>query len=499
MTRKNQLLCACALTAGLAVSAPAQANDNVMVVFDGSNSMWGQIDGTAKIEIARSVMDNLLGDWTADRQVGLMAYGHRRRGDCTDIELLVEPGAETRAAILERINAITPTGKTPLTDAVEQAATALSYTDQPATVVLISDGLESRERDPCALAEALEKGGVGFTAHVVGFGLGGSEDTASLSCIAEKTGGQYLSASNAEQLGQALSAVGTAVAEAPEPEPVPEPEPEPDLPEVTVTAPATTLIGSIFGVSWTPVVSDKDYVTIVPAGAEEGTRGNSILSRDGTEGELRAPADTGLYEVRYLDRDTGKTLGATSVELTEPKVTITAPDTALTGEAISVSWTGTVDGGDYLTVVPMGAEDGARGAYIIVRDDDRATLKYPEETGFYEVRYLLREGLKTLASHRVEVLPADAALERGASLNAPDSAAPGAQIEVGWSVESDSADQRITLAKADQAIFTWIEAVKISGDPPVRMTLPDEAGIYELRFLDVSNQQVLARKVIKVE
>ena len=89
--------------------------------------MWGQIDGTAKIEIARDVMENLLGEWTDTREVGLMVYGHRRRGDCTDIEMLVQPNAGAGSDILDRINAITPTGKTPLTDAVEQAATALSY------------------------------------------------------------------------------------------------------------------------------------------------------------------------------------------------------------------------------------------------------------------------------------------------------------------------------------------------------------------------------------
>ena len=255
---------------GVAVGSAAAANENVMVVFDGSNSMWGQIDGVAKIEIARGVMDNLLGKWTAEREVGLMAYGHRRRGDCTDIETLVQPGAAARDDILARINAITPTGKTPLTDAVEQAAIALSYTDKPATVVLISDGLESCERDPCALAAALEKGGVEFTAHVVGFGLGGDEDTASLSCIAEETGGEFISASNADELGAALSAVGTAVAEAPEPEPVvePEPEPEPELPEVVLAGPATAVTGSEFKVSWAPVLKN-DYITIVPVGTDE--------------------------------------------------------------------------------------------------------------------------------------------------------------------------------------------------------------------------------------
>ena len=141
-----------ALAGGLTFAAPVSAaEENVMIVFDGSNSMWGQIDGTAKIEIARDVMENLLGEWTETRKVGLMAYGHPRRGDCTDMETIVVPGTGTRAEILDRIGAITPTGKTPLTSAVEQAATDLSYTDTPATVVLISDGLESCERDPCAL------------------------------------------------------------------------------------------------------------------------------------------------------------------------------------------------------------------------------------------------------------------------------------------------------------------------------------------------------------
>ena len=203
------------LLGGLACAAPASAvsEDNVMIVFDGSNSMWGQIEGVAKIEIARNVMDHLLGDWTQQRHVGLMAYGHRRQGDCADIETLVAPDTETRTQILDRIGGITPTGKTPLTGAIEQAATSLSYTDTPATVILISDGLESCNRDPCALAETLEKRGVSFTAHVVGFGLGDT-DASALSCIADNTGGQYFSAGNADELSDALTAVGSAVGRA---------------------------------------------------------------------------------------------------------------------------------------------------------------------------------------------------------------------------------------------------------------------------------------------
>src|SRR5690606_33022457 len=77
-----------AATAGLLAlsvgAAPAGARD-VMVVYDASGSMWGQIDGTAKIEIARQVMADLVAGWPADINLGLVAYGHRHEGRCDDI------------------------------------------------------------------------------------------------------------------------------------------------------------------------------------------------------------------------------------------------------------------------------------------------------------------------------------------------------------------------------------------------------------------------------
>ena len=498
MRRIANSLTALVLAGGTVGALPnPAAAENVMIVFDGSNSMWGQIDGTAKIEIARNVMDNLLGEWVDTRDVGLMAYGHRRRGDCTDIEILVQPGQDTRAGILDRIGTITPTGRTPLTSAIEQAATTLSHTDEPATVVLISDGVESCDRDPCAVSQALEQAGIGFTAHVVGFGLGDA-DAGALSCIAENTGGQYLSARNADELGQALSAVGTAVAAAPEPTPEPEPEPEPTY-DVALTAPATALAGSAFEVSWTGAISGNDYITVVPMGADEGTRENHFRVRDYDAKDLRAPSETGLYEVRYVLDEGRRTLASQQIEVTEPEVTLTAPAEIRAGSSISVTWTGTVSGSDYVTIVPMGTDEGARETHFRVRDNSEDSFAAPDQTGFYEIRYVLDEGRRTLASQPIEVLAADAALEQGASLDAPDSAAAGSTITVGWEVEAESADQRITIARADQAIFTWETAVRLEGQSPLEITLPDDPGGYELRLLDLVEQEVLARKPIQVE
>ncbi len=675
----SPILLSLGVTLGATLGAgQATAADDVMVVFDGSNSMWGQIDGTAKIEIARDAIGNLTAELDAGTNVGLMAYGHRRRGDCSDIEVVLPPAPLDRDAFLEQIAQITPTGKTPLTDAVEQAAEALSFRDRPATVLLISDGLESCDRDPCALAETLSRTGVDFTAHVVGFGLGADADTASLACIAEETGGRFLAADDAATLSTALSTVGAEVAQtpvAPEPEPEPEPEPGPQvtitapetvtqgadfalswdptgdnprdyvtivamgaddgvsgdyarvgdeseanltapadtglyelryMPEdedtplgraaievveadVTVSAPETVLAGALFDASWTGTVHPRDYVTIVPMGSDDNVSGSyfRVGGGDGTD-DLQAPAETGLYEVRYVLNEGKRVMARTPIEVTEPEMTVSAPETVLAGALFDASWTGTVHPRDYVTIVPMGSDDNVSGSYFRVGGGDGTDdLQAPAETGLYEVRYVLNEGKRVmartsievmepettvsapeqvrigeslriewtgavhprdyvtlvprgsdpdtsgdyqrvgtesqadlaapdapglyevrdvlnegkrvLARTPVEVLAEDAQLSTGVTLEAPDTASPGTEIEVSWTGGPDSDDQRITLARGGQAIFTWVIAVGIDGPPPVRLTLPDEPGLYELRYLDVSGQEVLSRKPIQIE
>ena len=77
----------------LAVSTTGAAAANMLFILDGSNSMWGQVDGVAKIETAKNVLGDLLADLPQDTKVGLMAYGHRAEGDCNDVETLAGIGA----------------------------------------------------------------------------------------------------------------------------------------------------------------------------------------------------------------------------------------------------------------------------------------------------------------------------------------------------------------------------------------------------------------------
>jgi Ca-activated chloride channel family protein len=211
-----------ALLAQAVLAAPLLAEGKSIIVLDASGSMWGQIEGRAKLEIAREALGSVLAGLPAETELGLMAYGHREKGSCEDIELVVPPAQGTAQAITDAANAMKFLGKTPLTESVRRAASELKSTEEKATVILITDGIETCEADPCALGAELEASGVDFTAHVVGFGLT-AEEGATVACLAENTGGKYIEAKDAGSLVEALK-TAVAVVE-PEPEPAPDPEP----------------------------------------------------------------------------------------------------------------------------------------------------------------------------------------------------------------------------------------------------------------------------------
>lgn len=202
------------------MATAAHAADRVIVILDASGSMWAQIDGKPKLEIARESLRTVLQSVPGDEEIGFMAYGHREKGSCSDIELIVPPATGTAGAITTAADNMKFLGKTPLTAAVKQAAEALRYTEDKAKVILITDGLETCGGDPCALGRELKAAGVDFTADVVGFGLT-AEEGRQVACLAENTGGKYIQASDEAALKEALAETVAAPAPAPEPPPAP--------------------------------------------------------------------------------------------------------------------------------------------------------------------------------------------------------------------------------------------------------------------------------------
>ena len=183
----------CFLVLGLALSfSPSAARGSasgddtpvsIMFILDASGSMWGQIDGKSKIEIAKRVMTNLILDLPEHAETGLVAYGHRRKGDCEDVEELVPLQPIDTALLTERIQAINPKGMTPITLSVEKTAETLRAVEDETIIILVSDGKETCGGDPCALVRELKTAGIKFTMHVIGFDVT-DEERSQLECMA---------------------------------------------------------------------------------------------------------------------------------------------------------------------------------------------------------------------------------------------------------------------------------------------------------------------------
>lgn len=321
----QKLALAAAMVLATTGAALTQDAGRSIIVLDGSGSMWGQIDGRPKLEIAREALGQVLKDIPAETQLGLMAYGHRTKGECTDIELMVPPAQGTGAAIAEAAAKMQFLGKTPLSDAVRMAAGELRSTEEKATVILITDGIETCNADPCALGTELEASGVDFTAHVVGFGLTADEGK-QVACLAENTGGQYIEAKDAGALKQALT---TVVQAEPAPQPEPEPEKQPAL--------AANFTPKLFLVAGGPEVAHEEGQAweLYKINAD-GSQGEWVQTE---YGQAKVMVEPGTY--RLLVR-LGDAYGQTDVTLAADAVS--APEIVLNAGQVILHPKGSAEG-----------------------------------------------------------------------------------------------------------------------------------------------------------
>ncbi|HMQ48272.1 MAG TPA: VWA domain-containing protein [Saprospiraceae bacterium] len=203
------LLLASCCWLGFALAQPT--SKNVLIVLDASGSMWGKMGNSTKIAVARTALSDLLDQLPNDTQLGLIAYGHRQKGDCNDIEWLFPFGQLDKTAVIAKVNALNPVGKTPITSSLKMALESVKSTGNNTTIILVSDGLETCDADPCQAVQVAYDQQLPFVLHVIGFGLE-EESAAQLECIAQAGEGQYFDVKEADQLIQALDqAVDTPV------------------------------------------------------------------------------------------------------------------------------------------------------------------------------------------------------------------------------------------------------------------------------------------------
>jgi Ca-activated chloride channel homolog len=365
---------------------PANSAMNYMLVVDSSGSMWGQINGVAKRDIAREAIKTLTTQQPKLANAGLIAYGHRKANDCSDIEVLRSPNATT-PSIAELVDKLQPLGKTPMTNAVQEAARALTIEENRSTIVLVTDGVETCEADPCAVGAELEKAGIDLTVNVVGFDLTASQG-AKIRCLAEQTGGRYYDAKDAKSLTDALNEVAVAGEKPPV---------KAESASATLTAPESVEIGSTFSVQWTGPAAEFDTVLLVESGAKDFADGLTygfVSSATKEPIKLQAPGKPGTYELRYSWRAPQGTtvIARRPIAVTDAKVAIVSPGSVNIGEQIEVPWKG--PGGEYdklIIVAPNAPANTSEGLTLnFVSQGNPLKMQAPGTPGQYEIRYILR-------------------------------------------------------------------------------------------------------------
>jgi Ca-activated chloride channel family protein len=152
----------------------------ILFVFDGSQSMYGRWQSGTKIDIAQRLIGKMLDSLNSINdeqtfQLALRVYGHQKPvppQDCNDTRLEVPFSFNNIGKIKRKLREIKPKGTTPIARSLSRSATDFPRCDNCRNVViLITDGVEACDGDPCAVSRQLQKKGIILKPFVIGIGL----------------------------------------------------------------------------------------------------------------------------------------------------------------------------------------------------------------------------------------------------------------------------------------------------------------------------------------
>lgn len=183
----------------------------ILFIFDASNSMNAQWQNGSKMTVAKKLLtktvDELKG--VENTELGLRVYGHQfkilpgqQNCDDTNLEVEFSPGDGNIEKIKNKIRSIEAKGTTPIARSLEYSAEDFPECSNCRNVIiLITDGIEACDEDPCAVSRALRAKGIKLKPFIIGVAL----DTSYLgqfNCI-----GEFLSAETEDSFKSVLDFV----------------------------------------------------------------------------------------------------------------------------------------------------------------------------------------------------------------------------------------------------------------------------------------------------
>jgi Ca-activated chloride channel family protein len=150
----------------------------ILFILDASNSMNLDWNNQTRMAAAKEVMIKSLDGLKniPDLEIALRVYGHQSvvtntYQDCQDTKLEVPFGPNNIDPIKLKIKGLQAKGATPIARSLEAAAADFPDTLARNFIILVTDGLESCDNDPCIIARKLKEKGVKVTPFVIGLGM----------------------------------------------------------------------------------------------------------------------------------------------------------------------------------------------------------------------------------------------------------------------------------------------------------------------------------------
>ncbi|MDA3867696.1 MAG: VWA domain-containing protein [Salinivirgaceae bacterium] len=190
------------------VNAQTDECTRILFVLDASQSMLGKWESGSKIDVARKLLVRMVDSLAvkSNVQMALRVYGHQSPvppQDCNDTKLEVPFYKNNAKKIKLILSDLKPRGTTPIAYSLAEAANDFPDTECRNVIILITDGVEACEGDPCAVSRDLQKKGIILKPFVVGIGLDPDfKDT--FNCV-----GRYYDASNEDRFEDVMGVVIT--------------------------------------------------------------------------------------------------------------------------------------------------------------------------------------------------------------------------------------------------------------------------------------------------
>jgi Ca-activated chloride channel family protein len=156
---------------------PVPPTTRILFIFDCSQSMAGKWESDKKINIARKFLIHTIDslEKTEYTQMALRVYGHQSPvppQDCGDTRLEVPFAKGNAPKIRQKLRYLVPRGTTPIANSLAQSANDFPKCDNCRNIViLITDGIEKCDGDPCAVSTELQKEGIFLEPFIIGIGL----------------------------------------------------------------------------------------------------------------------------------------------------------------------------------------------------------------------------------------------------------------------------------------------------------------------------------------